>query len=234
MQQNAGSAKQQSSGGSRAKQSLVQTGCRRLKKTAAALRNSSSDESEDPETAAEKLRLEQLLFKEGPSSKSSSDSDSSSDGGSDSELDSAAGSSSRGMAAAAASSSRASISSAASGSVAAEASTGKPAQPPMSPTPDKGGDKPSSSKGKPVSKSDATESAADKEKAAKASYGFKSSRWIRMAKVLLAGGADPLAPVTPSAQGLAAQMMAGLRGIVRGNTTTAFDRLVLFEPKDYQ
>lgn len=175
------------------------------------------------------------MSKEELSSESSSGSDSSSDGGIDNELDSAVGSSSRGMAAAAvASSSRAPVSGAASESLAAAASSGKPALPPASLPPDKGSDRPSSSERKPVSKSEATESAADKEKAAKASFGFKLSRWIRMAEVLLAAGADPLAPVTLPAQSLAQRMMAGLRGIVRASTTTAFDRLVLFEPKDHQ
>lgn len=37
MQQSTGSAKQQSSGSSRGRQRLVQTGCRKLKRTAAAL-----------------------------------------------------------------------------------------------------------------------------------------------------------------------------------------------------
>lgn len=74
-----------------------------------------------------------------------------------------------------------------------------------------------------------------KEAAAKASYGARAERWVGLAEVLLAGGVDAFTPVQAAAQGLAAQMMAGLRSMVgsTGRTTTAFEHMRLTELKDH-
>jgi hypothetical protein len=81
-----------------------------------------------------------------------------------------------------------------------------------------------------------TQTTAEREAAAKASYSARAERWVGLASVLLAGGADPFTPVQAAAQGLAAQMMAGLRSMVgsSSSTTTAFAHMILVEPKDHR